>query len=122
MSFRLPATDEFLTEGETAAMLTFSVAKLRVYRRGRRIGCTAIGRHILHSGKHIRDFLASCNQNAPDAHPTVSTGSASDQDQTYGSEPGSIPEAVRLGAQALAVATFSAPTKRSSYGGRKTAA
>jgi len=58
--FLLPERDAYLSETETADLLGFSVAKLRDLRRRQRIGAAMIGRHVLHSGKHIRDFLRSC--------------------------------------------------------------
>jgi len=60
--FLLPERDAYLSETETADLLGFSVAKLRDLRRRQRIGAAMIGRHVLHSGKHIRDFLRSCEQ------------------------------------------------------------
>lgn len=121
--FELPKRDAYLTEAETADLLGFSVAKLRDLRRGRRIGSAAIGRHILHSGKHIRDFLKACEQQTgQEAPPTEPTGSASEPAATHGTELGSIPEHARRAAQASAQQTFKPPTKGSRSGGRKIAA
>jgi hypothetical protein len=62
MSYRLPASDEFLTEDETATLLgsalgVFSVDMLRAARADRRIGYVKIGRNYCHSGIHITEFL-----------------------------------------------------------------
>jgi len=127
--FKLPANDEYFSEQETVDLLRsalgarFSLATLRGTRRGGKIGYAKMGRFILHSGKHIRTYIRSCEtQTAQDSPPTNSTGSANDPDQSSGTEPGSIPESARRAAQASALKTFEPQGKRSRSGGRKIAA
>lgn len=120
--FQLPSHDQFLSEDETAKLLSFSVAKLRGIRRANRIGYVAVGRAIYHSGKHISNFLRACETTAQDSPPMDSIGSASGQGQINGSEPGLIESRVRQGAKASAQQKFKPRTKSSSNGGLPTAA
>lgn len=127
--FKLPAPDAYLSEQETADLLGFSIATLRIRRGNGEIRAIKMGRTTLHTGKHIGDYLASCETSTQQHLETDqvsrlinSTGSASDPVPPSGNAPGSIPERIRHAAQASAQQTFAPRTRRSQSGGLRTAA
>jgi hypothetical protein len=80
MSFRLPASDEFLTEDETATLLgsalgVFSVDMLRAARADRRIGYVKIGRNYCPLWHPHHGISQAASENAPGRESGVSEDS-----------------------------------------------